>query len=350
MSRGTSLITLRQMLKAELGVSLTPGVNTADDARYNQLLFNKQIELAGMNDGVFLRDRKDVEVGALGRFYPLPQLNFDRPHTCQNLWNQVWCPMDYGIDEQDYNLINSLLNPPMTVDPVKKWLIVEQVDYEPPVDAPVLANATIGSGLTGVYQYAYTWANPNGETMLSPVGSITANGHPVNGTFDAPVNQFIQDVNVGTTVYATNLYRTKAGASAFFFLTSLAVGTTTFSDSVADAALGVAAPTTNTAQTSYFEVWPVPTTTQTIRFTGERLLNQLVNDTDTADLDDVLLVLSVAAADAARRELQDAPILAKRAAQRFMQLQATQPTSTPVFRVGFQDQRQYRSRKRVLMG
>jgi hypothetical protein len=47
-------------------------------------------------------------------------------------------------------------------------------------------------------------------------------------------------------------------------------------------------------QGTQFEVWPRPTTAQTVRFTGQRVLSALTDNDHTADLDDVLLVLSVA--------------------------------------------------------
>lgn len=46
--------------------------------------------------------------------------------------------------------------------------------------------------------------------------------------------------------------------------------------------------------TGSFEVWPVPTSTQIFRFVGQRILGALVATSDTADLDDQFLVLSVA--------------------------------------------------------
>lgn len=44
-----------------------------------------------------------------------------------------------------------------------------------------------------------------------------------------------------------------------------------------------------------FEVWPVPITAQSLRFTGQRALLPLQADLDTADLDDVLMISGVAA-------------------------------------------------------
>lgn len=55
-----------------------------------------------------------------------------------------------------------------------------------------------------------------------------------------------------------------------------------------------------------FEVWPVPVTPQILRFTGQRALLPLVQPTDTADLDDMLLVYYVAAERLFRLKQQDA--------------------------------------------
>lgn len=46
---------------------------------------------------------------------------------------------------------------------------------------------------------------------------------------------------------------------------------------------------------SQIEVWPVPNAAQTLRFVGNRPLNPLVADADTADLDDLMLVYFTAA-------------------------------------------------------
>lgn len=52
--------------------------------------------------------------------------------------------------------------------------------------------------------------------------------------------------------------------------------------------------------TGQYEVWPIPSTAQTLRFRGVGRLRALVADTDTADLDDTLIVLFAAA-----RKLRD---------------------------------------------
>jgi hypothetical protein len=49
-----------------------------------------------------------------------------------------------------------------------------------------------------------------------------------------------------------------------------------------------------TSNANRFEVWPIPQTSQTFRFEGQRQPYPLVTDGNTADLDDVLLVLAAA--------------------------------------------------------
>lgn len=67
-----------------------------------------------------------------------------------------------------------------------------------------------------------------------------------------------------------------------------------------------------------FEVWPVASTAQILRFTGERAILPLTEDVDTADLDDTLLVLFCAAEILQRNKQPDAP-LKLNAAQRQLQ-------------------------------
>lgn len=264
--RGTNLATLRQMLKAEVGNTLTAGVNSADDARFNQLLYNKQLELASQYTWPFLRTRKDVPLVSGQRFYPLPSICFERPHTCQNQWNLIWTPMDYGIDENDYNVLNSLLVPPMQVDPVRKWMIVDAQDVD----------------LTGV-------ALPE---LTADSTEITADSTVVTADEDSTVVR------------------------------------------------------------NYFEVWPVPITAQVIRFTGESLLDPLVEDTDTADLDDLLLVFGVASEEATNRELGNARLLQAKFQNRLKQCLVSMPTRPSVFIPGSGTDRNvmFKRQKRVLLG
>lgn len=69
-----------------------------------------------------------------------------------------------------------------------------------------------------------------------------------------------------------------------------------------------------------FEVWPVPVTAQTIRFTGRRALLPLTDEAHKCDLDDMLIVLFVAADLLARAKQPDAPLKLQNAQKRFQWL------------------------------
>ncbi len=69
-----------------------------------------------------------------------------------------------------------------------------------------------------------------------------------------------------------------------------------------------------------FEVWPVPATTQVLRFIGKRVLTTMTSDSHTADLDDVLIVLFTAADILARKKSQDAQLKLQQANRRLQWL------------------------------
>lgn len=74
------------------------------------------------------------------------------------------------------------------------------------------------------------------------------------------------------------------------------------------------------------EVWPIPSIPQTTRFTGQRTLLDLVADNDVADLDDLLLVLMVAAEKLTRMKLPDAQLKTALAQERMQRVRAVYPT------------------------
>lgn len=76
------------------------------------------------------------------------------------------------------------------------------------------------------------------------------------------------------------------------------------------------------------EIWPLPASAGTLRFEGKASLGSLVADTDTADLDDILIVLHAAAELRAGNE--DAKIKGAAAERRLAMLKARQSKSGPV--------------------
>lgn len=75
-----------------------------------------------------------------------------------------------------------------------------------------------------------------------------------------------------------------------------------------------------------YEVWPVPVTAQTIRFTGQRTLQALAASTDTADLDDMLLVYFVAGERLMRSKQADAQMKLQMAQKRLAWVRQNYPT------------------------
>lgn len=86
---------------------------------------------------------------------------------------------------------------------------------------------------------------------------------------------------------------------------------------------------TNTSEATnpdQVEIWPVPGTAQTLRFTGQRNVLTLSSDTDKADLDDLLLVYFVAADYLAMRGMTNAPAALAKAQSHLIKLRTGYPT------------------------
>lgn len=80
-----------------------------------------------------------------------------------------------------------------------------------------------------------------------------------------------------------------------------------------------------------FEVWPVPSMPLTVRLTGQGIVPALVNPTDTAVLDDMLIVLFTAAQLMARFKQADAQAMAARAQSRLNKIRQGYPKPNGMF-------------------
>jgi len=80
-------------------------------------------------------------------------------------------------------------------------------------------------------------------------------------------------------------------------------------------------------QANKLEVWPIPVTNQVVRFTGQRVVQTLSADSDTADLDDLLLVYFVAAERLMLRDQKSAMYKLNQAKEHLVKLRAGYPTS-----------------------
>ena len=88
---------------------------------------------------------------------------------------------------------------------------------------------------------------------------------------------------------------------------------------------------TNTGDASnpdQVEVWPIPSTPQTIRFTGQREPRALAVDADKCDLDSLLLVFFVAADYLAMREQANAALVLRKAQDFLIKLRGGYPRNS----------------------
>jgi hypothetical protein len=102
------------------------------------------------------------------------------------------------------------------------------------------------------------------------------------------------------------------------------------------------------ASPNQFEVWPMPVTSQTVRFTGQRALIAMSSDSDKADLDDNLIVLFCAAEQAAVNQMASAQLLANRAQERLKKVLGSYPERTRRLVLGRSDGRYDRKRVRTV--
>lgn len=133
---------------------------------------------------------------------------------------------------------------PLTVAEVIAHLRLDESNQEPP---PGVVTATLGAGAgsvdNGVHRYAAVFVTADGTTQLGSVGdAVTVADKTINGIVEltgVPIG--------GSLVTSRRIYRTMAGGTTFYLLTTLANNTATiYTDNTADVALGASAPLTNT--------------------------------------------------------------------------------------------------------
>lgn len=143
------------------------------------------------------------------------------------------------------SLVTAPATEPITVAETKTHLRLDSAYGEPAPTAPTVALAGAGAGNVenGAHRYLVTFVTADGETEEGTVSAaVTVADKTVNGkvTVSAiPVG--------GSAVTSRKIYRTVAAGTTYLLLTTLADNTTTtYTDNIADASLGAAAPSTNT--------------------------------------------------------------------------------------------------------
>lgn len=135
---------------------------------------------------------------------------------------------------------------PLTIAEVMAHLRLDSSNQEPAPAAPTVAlisPAAAGNVDDGVHRYLVTFVTAAGETQAgTPSAIVTVADKTVNGKVT------VSGIPLGgSAVTSRKLYRTAAGGSTYLLLDTIADNTTaTYTDNIADSALGVGAPSTNT--------------------------------------------------------------------------------------------------------
>lgn len=135
---------------------------------------------------------------------------------------------------------------PLTVAEVERHLRLDESMKEPVPDAPTVARvspALAGDLTAGAYRYRCTFVTADGETDGGDVsGAVTIMDPAVNGRV------LVSTIPLGGgRVTARRIYRTVADGAAYLLVATIADNTTTtYTDNIADGALGAGIPAANT--------------------------------------------------------------------------------------------------------
>jgi uncharacterized phiE125 gp8 family phage protein len=135
---------------------------------------------------------------------------------------------------------------PLTVAEVARHLGLDETTGEPTPPAPsvaLAAPAVPGNVDNGTHRYRVTFVTADGETNGGDISDVVT-------VADKTVNGQVALTNIpigGSAVTSRKLYRTEAGGSTYLLLATIANNVaTTYTDNIADAALGAQVPSTNT--------------------------------------------------------------------------------------------------------
>jgi len=90
----------------------------------------------------------------------------------------------------------------------------------------------------------------------------------------------------------------------------------------------------NTGSGEQLEIWPIPPATDSVHFFGTKQLGDLIQEADTADLDDRLIVLFAAAEILARQKSGDAKLKVEQANNRLLVLRRNSQAASKTIQVG----------------
>lgn len=129
MARGTSLLALRDQLKAEIGASsnVAMGVNTIE--QFDNLLRRTQQRLWNDFDWTFAMIERDEPLLTNTRYYTFDSdIDYDRIFETHVKYGNIWHPLEYGIGPAQYNNHDSDNNE--RTEPTTRWRHYENNQFE----------------------------------------------------------------------------------------------------------------------------------------------------------------------------------------------------------------------------
>src|SRR4051812_27723432 len=175
------------------------------------------------------------------------------------------------------SLVTAPATEPLTIAEVKSHLRLGDSDGEPAPTLVTAALAAAGAGNVdnGAHRYLATFVTADGET---DAGTISAAVTVADKTTNGKVALSAIPLG-GSAVTARNLYRTVAAGATYLKLAQLADNTTTtYTDNIADSALGVQAPTTNTTADPELVGWITAARQYGETFTHRAFITQTWDD------------------------------------------------------------------------
>lgn len=133
---------------------------------------------------------------------------------------------------------------PVTVHEVMMRCRIDTVNQEPAPFAPaVVLGSSAGNVDNGAHRYRVTFVTADGETQGGDISlAVNVEDKSVNGKVELTAIPL-----GGSLVTSRKIYRTAAGGSVYYLLTTIANNTAaTYTDNTADALLGAAVPSSNT--------------------------------------------------------------------------------------------------------
>lgn len=129
MAQGTTLASLRDQLRAEIGASASPAMGQNTIHQMNHLLNRTQERLWVDFDWPHLAIERDVQMVNGQRYYSLGNdVDFNRVGDVNVKYSSTWRPVEYGIGVDNYNELDPENGDKQ--DPVQSWRIVEDGNIE----------------------------------------------------------------------------------------------------------------------------------------------------------------------------------------------------------------------------